>query len=66
VQSVSEGFLKLEDVFFGEGVEDAIDVLVGEDCERHLECFSVYTAQVLVLVKRRDAKDVYLDADRSK
>jgi hypothetical protein len=36
VQSVSKGFLKLEDVIFGEGVEDAVDVLIGEDCERHV------------------------------
>jgi hypothetical protein len=36
VQSVSKGFLKLENVFFGEAVEDTVDVLVGEDCERHV------------------------------
>lgn len=36
MQSVSKGFLKLENVVFGEGVEDAVDVLVGEDCERHV------------------------------
>ena len=41
MQGVSKGFLKLENVFFGEGVEDAINVLVGEDCERHfaIRCF---------------------------
>jgi hypothetical protein len=36
VQSVSKGFLELENVVFGEGVQDAIDVLVSEDCERHV------------------------------
>jgi hypothetical protein len=37
VQSVSKGFLKLEDVIFGEGVEDAVNVLVSENCERHVD-----------------------------
>jgi hypothetical protein len=36
VQGVSKGFLKLENVIFGEGVEDAVDVLVCEYCERHV------------------------------
>jgi hypothetical protein len=37
VQGVSKGFLELENIIFGEGVEDTVDVLVGEDCERHIE-----------------------------
>jgi hypothetical protein len=41
VQSVSERFLKLEDVVFGERVENPVDVLVGEHGERHLGlCFA--------------------------
>lgn len=37
MQSISKGFLKLENVVFGERVEDAVDVLVGEYCERHVD-----------------------------
>lgn len=35
VQGIRQGFLELEDVFLVQGMEDAADILVTENGERH-------------------------------